>query len=57
MTGGTLQLKAYGSENIYLNANPQISFFRSVFKRHTNFAMENIELPFEGTTTMTDSSN
>jgi hypothetical protein len=40
-----------------LNANPQISFFRSVFKRHTNFAMENIELPFEGTTTMTDSSN
>lgn len=57
MTGGTLQLKAYGSENIYLNANPQISFFRSVFKRHTNFAMENIELPFEGTTTLTDSSN
>lgn len=57
MTGGTLQLKAYGSENIYLNANPQISFFRSVFKRHTNFAMENIELPFEGTTTMTDTSN
>ena len=57
MTGGTLQLKAYGSENIYLNANPQISFFRSVFKRHTNFAMETIELPFEGTTLTSDAGS
>ena len=44
MTGGLLQLKAYGSENVYLNANPQISFFRSTYRRHTNFAIENYQL-------------
>lgn len=57
MTGGELQLKAYGSENIYLNANPQISFFRSAFKRHTNFAMENYTITYNGTSSMTEASN
>jgi len=57
MTGGELQLKAYGSENIYLNANPQISFFRSVFKRHTNFAMENYTLVYNGTSSMNEQTN
>jgi hypothetical protein len=57
MTGGLLQLKAYGSENIYLNANPQISFFRSTYRRHTNFAMENYQLNFIGTPNLTDTSN
>ena len=57
MTGGELQLKAYGSENIYLNGNPQISFFRCVYKRHTNFAMENYRINFDGTSSMTMNSN
>jgi hypothetical protein len=57
MTGGLLQLKSYGSENIYLNANPQISFFRSVYRRHTNFSIENFELNFNGTPNMTESIN
>jgi hypothetical protein len=57
MTGGLLQLKAYGSENIYLNANPQLSFFRSVYRRHTNFAMENFEIPYNGTIGLTPDSN
>ena len=57
MTGGLLQLKAYGSENIYLNANPQLSFFRSVYRRHTNFAMENFEIHYNGTIGLTPDSN
>jgi len=57
MTGGLLQLKAYGSENVYLNANPQISFFRSTYRRHTNFAIENYQLNFQGTPNITDISN
>ena len=57
MTGGLLQLKAYGSENVYLNANPQISFFRSTYRRHTNFAIENYQLNFVGTPNLTDVSN
>jgi len=57
MTGGLLQLKAYGSENIYLNANPQISFFRSVYRRHTNFSMENFEINYIGTPNITEDTN
>lgn len=48
MPGGLLQLSAYGSENSYVNGNPQITFFKSVYKRYTHFAMEMIEVPMEG---------
>lgn len=57
MTGGLLQLRAYGSENIYLNGNPEISFFRKVYKRHTNFAIENFRINYSGTNTMTEETN
>ena len=40
MPGGLLQLSAYGSQDFYLTGNPQISFFKTVYRRHTNFAME-----------------
>ena len=50
MGGGLLQLVAYGNENIYLNGNPQITFFKSVYRRYTNFAMENIEESLIGRT-------
>ena len=48
MVGGLIQLAAYGSEDLYLTGNPQITFFKMVYKRHTNFSMENIEQQFEG---------
>jgi hypothetical protein len=57
MTGGLLQLKSYGSENIYLNANPQISFFRSIYRRHTNFSIENFEINYNGTPNIMESIN
>ncbi len=44
MPGGTLQLSAYGSKNYYFNGNPQLTFFKSIYKRHTNFAIEQIEI-------------
>lgn len=47
MPGGLIQLAAYGSENIYLMGNPQITFFKIVYKQHTNFSVESIELPFD----------
>lgn len=40
MPGGVLQLAAYGSQNFLLNNNPQISFFKTVYKPYTNFACE-----------------
>ena len=44
MGGGTLSLHNYTSKNIYLNGNPQITFFKSVYKTHTNFSIETIEI-------------
>ena len=48
MGGGLLQLVAYGAQDIYLTGNPQITFFKIVYRRHTNFAMEAIEQTFNG---------
>lgn len=47
-TGAFLQLAAYGSQDLYITGNPQITHFKSVIKRHTNFAIENIENYFDG---------
>lgn len=48
MGGGFLQIAAYGVENLYLSGNPQTSFFITVYKRHTNFAIENCRQYFNG---------
>jgi hypothetical protein len=47
MGGGLMQLVAYGAQDIYLTGNPQITFFKVVYRRHTNFAMEAIEQTFK----------
>jgi hypothetical protein len=47
-SGGLMQLVAYGAQDIYLTGNPQITFFKVVYRRHTNFAMEAIEQTFNG---------
>lgn len=49
MGGGLLELVAHGVQDIYLIGNPQITFFKIVYKRHTNFSMESIRATFEGT--------
>jgi len=43
-----MQLVAYGAQDVYLSGNPQITFFKVVYRRHTNFAMESIEQTFNG---------
>ena len=48
MGGGLMQLVAYGAQDIYLTGNPQITFFKVVYRRHTNFAMESVEQTFSG---------
>ena len=52
MGGGLLQLVAYGAQDVYLTGNPQITFFKVVYRRHTNFAMEAIEQSFNGSTSL-----
>jgi len=56
MGGGLMQLVAYGAQDIYLTGNPQITFFKVVYRRHTNFSMETIEQTINGTSTLTSSA-
>jgi hypothetical protein len=46
-----MQLVAYGAQDIYLTGNPQITFFKVVYRRHTNFSMEAIEQTWNGSST------
>jgi hypothetical protein len=47
-SAAVFQIAAYGAQDVYLTGDPQVSFFKSVFKRHTNFALEQIEIPITG---------
>ena len=48
MGGGLLQLVAYGAQDAYISGNPQITFWKGLYKRHTNFAMEPFRINFNG---------
>lgn len=47
MGGGLMQLVAYGAQDVYLTGNPQITLFKVVYRRHTNFSSEVDEIPIE----------
>ena len=46
--GGLLQLVATGRQDIYLSGNPQTTFFKQVYRRHTSFSMESCRIDFDG---------
>ena len=51
-----MQLVANGAQDIYLTGNPQITFFKIVYRRHTNFSMETIEQTINGSSTLSSSN-
>ena len=46
MTGGLMQISNYGSQDIFLTGNPKFSFYKQVYRQHTNFSIETIEHGF-----------
>ena len=52
MAGALMQLVAYGAQDVYLTGNPQITFFKVVYRRHTNFAMESMQQTISGNNTL-----
>src|SRR5438105_1372479 len=48
MSGGMVQIAVYGSQDIYLTGTPQITFFKIVYRRYTNFSIEAIPQQFIG---------
>jgi hypothetical protein len=51
MGGGLMQLVAYGAQDVYLTGRPEVTFFKNVYKRHTNFSIEAIPQVFNGNPT------
>lgn len=50
MAGGLIQLVAYGSQDLYLTGNPKITFFKTSYRRYTNFSMETNDQVLNGST-------
>jgi len=48
MPGGLLNLIAYGNQNTILNGNPKKSFFKTTFKKYTNFGLQKFRIDFDG---------
>jgi hypothetical protein len=46
--GGLLQLVARGKQDVFLTGNPQITWFKMVYRRYTNFAVESMPMYFDG---------
>jgi len=54
MTGGLLSIISYGVDDLYLTGAPQITFFKIVYRRHTNFSIESIEVGLNTTVNFSD---
>lgn len=52
MPGGLMQLVSQGQQNVILNGNPEKSFFKCSYKKYTNFGKQNFRLDYEGTPTL-----
>ena len=48
MPGGLLNLVAYGNQNVYLNGNPSKTFFKTIYKKYTNFGLQKFRIDFDG---------
>ena len=47
MTSGLLQLVAKGVDDLFIIGNPEITFFKIIYRRHTNFSRDELDIPFQ----------
>ena len=52
MPSGLIQLVKYGSQDLFFTGNPQISFFKTVYRRYTNFAIDTVKQNFQNIDTL-----
>ena len=48
MPGGLLNIVAFGNQNVYLNGNPSKTFFKTTYKKYTNFGLQKFRIDFDG---------
>ena len=56
MGGGVMQLRTSGKQNKHITGNPETSYFKAVYYRHTNFAIESVPCIFENNISATSES-
>ena len=49
MTGGLMNLVAYGPENLLFNGNPKKTFFKATYQKYSNFGLQRFRIDYEGT--------
>ena len=57
MTGGLMNLVAYGSENLLFNGNPKKTFFKATYNKYTNFGLQRFRIDFEGAKILNEKTN
>lgn len=57
MAGGLMQIVTYGSQDLFLTGNPEITFFKVIYRRHTNYSMEAFNIKFDDSTGFGKTSN
>ena len=50
MPAGLVDIISYGSQDLFLTGTPEITFYKVVYRRHTNFTIESFEIPFDTNT-------
>ena len=57
MTGGLMNLVAYGNENLLFNGNPKKTFFKATYQKYTNFGLQRFRIDYEGTKNLNEKTN
>ena len=57
MGGGVMQLVAIGAQDVFISGSPEMSYFKMVYKRHTNFSMESVRQTFSTKPTLDTKGN
>ena len=57
MTGGLMNLVAYGTENLLFNGNPKKTFFKATYNKYTNFGLQRFRIDFEGSKILNEKTN
>ena len=57
MTGGLMNIVAYGNENLLFNGNPKKTYFKSTYQKYTNFGLQRFRIDFQGAKNLSEKTN
>ena len=57
MTGGLMNIVAYGNENLLFNGNPKKTYFKTTYQKYTNFGLQRFRIDFQGAKNLSEKTN